>query len=59
MLGIGSGETIQDRLSREKVTTGFEYLRLGLALAILCVHSVAVSGSMPFRVELDFTRDAA
>ena len=37
------GESFQQRLDRERVTTGFEYLRLGLALAILCVHSVAVS----------------
>jgi peptidoglycan/LPS O-acetylase OafA/YrhL len=37
------GDTIQQRIDKFKATTGFDYMRLGLALCVLVIHSVAIS----------------
>jgi peptidoglycan/LPS O-acetylase OafA/YrhL len=40
---LASGQTIAERIAEKKITTGFDYLRITLAAAVVLWHTVATS----------------
>lgn len=45
----GGGGTVGARMASAGYTTGFDYLRIGLAFAVVLWHSVAVSGDLALK----------